>query len=404
MKQSLLFILLALPVLLSASKPMRSFWSVYPKKGEIPKTLLKRYKLPNKADDLKDWCRLNSVNDSNKKLTVSKKYKIPVYKIAFNGKNIRTSLGIDNLQTAKQIQAYNEMLDNNKLISDDYKSSGYLMVPRHLMEDVEVFDVPAKADKTADETPAAGKGNVYLGKNVILNQSSNRLSGKVYYIKSGHGGPDPGAIYKKGKTCMCEDEYAYDVSLRLYKILKEQGAKVYMVVMDPNDGIRSEEYLKCDQDEVTFPNKKIPINQLARLKSRMETINSLYVKNKKAGYKDQVFVSLHVDSRNKGHRQDVFFYYKDGSKKGKEIAENMHQTFKNKYDLYRGKNLYKGTVTTRSLYVLNNSAPPAVFVELANIKNPDDQKRLVYEENRQALAKWLAEGLTGKEVETAGTH
>ena len=44
---------------------------------------------------------------------------------------------------------------------------------------------------------------------------SNRLQGACFYVVSGHGGPDPGAIGKIGKVELHEDEYAYDVALRL---------------------------------------------------------------------------------------------------------------------------------------------------------------------------------------------
>ncbi|EXY73243.1 N-acetylmuramoyl-L-alanine amidase family protein [Bacteroides fragilis str. 3988T(B)14] len=36
--------------------------------------------------------------------------------------------------------------------------------------------------------------------------------------------------------------------------------------------------------------------------------------------------------------------------------------------------------------------PASVFVELGNIQNTFDQRRLVIPSNRQALAKWLMEG------------
>ena len=47
----------------------------------------------------------------------------------------------------------------------------------------------------------------------------NSLANKVYYIVAGHGGPDPGARCTDCKSTMCEDEYAYDVSLRLAREL-----------------------------------------------------------------------------------------------------------------------------------------------------------------------------------------
>ena len=43
--------------------------------------------------------------------------------------------------------------------------------------------------------------------------------------------------------------------------------------------------------------------------------------------------------------------------------------------------------------MLRECKPKAVFIELGNIRNSADQKRFVLESNREALAKWLYEGL-----------
>ena len=78
---------------------------------------------------------------------------------------------------------------------------------------------------------------------------SSELKGKVYYIISGHGGPDPGARCQKEGVFLCEDEYAYDISLRLARNLIKKGARVYIIVRD-NDGIRDERLLACDYEKV----------------------------------------------------------------------------------------------------------------------------------------------------------
>jgi N-acetylmuramoyl-L-alanine amidase len=78
---------------------------------------------------------------------------------------------------------------------------------------------------------------------------SNELKGAIFYLKSGHGGPDPGAIGKYQNHQVCEDEYAYDVTLRLAKNLIEKGATVYMITIDKNDGIRDDSFLMADKDE-----------------------------------------------------------------------------------------------------------------------------------------------------------
>ncbi|MFC2132819.1 N-acetylmuramoyl-L-alanine amidase, partial [Bacteroidota bacterium] len=58
----------------------------------------------------------------------------------------------------------------------------------------------------------------------------NQLKGTVYYLVAGHGGPDPGALGKYGNYTLPEDEYAYDVTLRLARSLISHGALVYLIV------------------------------------------------------------------------------------------------------------------------------------------------------------------------------
>ncbi|MBK9255247.1 MAG: N-acetylmuramoyl-L-alanine amidase [Saprospiraceae bacterium] len=219
------------------------------------------------------------------------------------------------------------------------------------------------------------------------------LEGQVYYIISGHGGPDPGAICTDCEHTLCEDEYAYDVALRLARNLMQHGATVYIIVQDPNDGIRDEKILKCDNDEVLHGNKTIPLSQKTRLRQRAEAVNVLYKKHKKKGVKIQKAIEIHVDSRNKDKRQDVFFYYNKLNADSKKLAENVQGVFQSKYAQHQKDRGYQGYVEDRGLYMVRSLLPTMLFVELANIKNTEDHKRLVISTNRQALANWLFEGL-----------
>jgi N-acetylmuramoyl-L-alanine amidase len=219
---------------------------------------------------------------------------------------------------------------------------------------------------------------------------SNVLKGAVYYLKSGHGGPDPGAMGKFMNHTLCEDEYAYDVILRLGRNLIENGATVYFIIRDPDDGIRDEQFLTADKNEVCYPNLEIPLNQVQRLKQRTNAINKLYSSNKG---KFQRMISIHVDSRSKGKNIDVFFYYDKLSKKGDKAARILKNTFQEKYQKNQPDRGYKGTVSARDLYVVTHTKPVSVYIELGNIHHARDQQRIVHPDNRQALANWLTVGL-----------
>ncbi|WP_188503066.1 N-acetylmuramoyl-L-alanine amidase family protein [Pontibacter amylolyticus] len=244
---------------------------------------------------------------------------------------------------------------------------------------------PAKVAARVLEMPLFGE------KYSRVEVKSAKLQGAVYYLSSGHGGPDPGAVGKYGNHDLAEDEYAYDVTIRLARVLMEHGATVYMIVQDPDNGIRDEGILKMDRNEVVYPNRPIPLNHSARLRQRTEAVNGLYLKHKGAY---QRMLAIHVDSRSESQNIDVFFYHHENSKDGEQLAKSIHQTFTNKYRRYQPNRDYSGNVTQRSsLYVIKYSHPPTVFIELGNIRNVKDQRRFVISDNRQALANWIYEGL-----------
>jgi len=219
----------------------------------------------------------------------------------------------------------------------------------------------------------------------------DRLGGAAFYLVSGHGGPDPGGIARIGGHVLYEDEYAYDVTLRLGRRLMEHGAKVHFIIRDPSSGIRAGRYLRGNKSEVCYPHQKIPLDQVARLRQRAAAVNQLYTKDVGAKYRRCLVV--HVDSRRKYEAIDIFFYHHSQSRAGRQLANTLRRTVEEKYRLNQPGRGYQGSVSTRNLYMLKETHPPAVFLELGNIHHPRDQERLTEPNNRQALANWLCEGI-----------
>lgn len=222
---------------------------------------------------------------------------------------------------------------------------------------------------------------------------NSKLKGHAYYIVSGHGGPDPGAMTKKGNVWISEDEYAYDVSLRLARNLIGHGATVYMITRDENDGIRDARILPMDKDETVWGGKSMPLDQKSRLNQRTSIINKLYYANRKKGYKTQRVIVTHIDSRYVGRKVDVFFYHNGNSSNGKMLANTMFNTIKKEYTTHQKGRGYDGVVSSRDLWMLRETKPTTVYIELGNIQNAFDQKRLLISDNRQAIANWLALGV-----------
>ena len=253
----------------------------------------------------------------------------------------------------------------------------------------EVVEVNTAETDSKDEE--LNKYSIFGEAEAYVTPKSETLENTVYYLISGHGGPDPGAMETYGGKTIAEDEYAYDVTLRLAKELLAHGAKVYVVVRDKNDGIRNQRVLEMDRDEVVYPDKEIPLDQLERLKQRVDVVNDLYLKH--SGRYQRLIVT-HVDSRSQGENIDVFFYYHEKSKNGKRLAESIHATFQKKYKRFQPYRNYTGTFTDRSnLYMVKNTLPAMAYIELGNIKNGKDKRRILDPNNRQALAKWISEGI-----------
>lgn len=255
-------------------------------------------------------------------------------------------------------------------------------------------DAPIKEESSATEiTKDTGSIKTFeiFGKEYEdVDIQNENLKGATYFLVAGHGGPDPGAVAEYNGKTLCEDEYAYDITLRLARNLIQHGATVYMIIRDNNDGIRDGWHLPLDHDELCYPNLSIPRNPNLRLRQRKDAVNQLY--NKYKGTYNRLVV-IHVDSRSKGEKIDVFFYHDKRSKQGKKLAENLRNTFDLKYKQHQPGRGYNGTVSDRSLYMLKYSWPVATFIELGNIHHERDLKRFIVETNRQALANWLLEGL-----------
>ncbi len=377
-----------------AHTPAENYFRTTALPGDGIYSLLRRYQLDKHYCNFERFYALNRLK-KDAVLIVGREYYLPILIYAFNGRTIRSSIGIDNWDLALRIQHYNERMLANRLREIDFREDRILWVPFHELNCPEQ-DLAIPSPVNADPEVAAGGNRIFpiFGKDYAhVPLQSNRLRGKVFYVVGGHGGPDPGAIGRRGKYRLCEDEYAYDVALRLCRNLVAHGATAYMITRDENDGIRKEQFLRCDEDEVVWGGASIYRSQKARLTQRSDAINELYEKHRLQGVPEQQLVVIHVDSRSQGERTDVFFYYHPESSEGHDLARKLHRKMKQKYRQYQSGRGYHGTVTGRDLHMLRETKPTSVYIELANIRNKSDQQRIILEHNRQALADWLFEGL-----------
>ena len=364
----------------------RSYFTTKAMNGDGVYSILRRYNLLNECN-LGHFYEINNLSASNA-LFRGQRYKLPVYIYRYNGKSIRSTIGIDDLDKALRIKTYNEQLRKSGLRKMTIESSKILWVPYH-----EMFCMAERVAKKNITSSNVKDYPIFGEKYRHVKIVDQKLKGQVYYIVSGHGGPDPGCDIHLNGHYLAEDEFAYDVSLRLARNLIAHGAKVELVVQDPNDGIRDNRYLKHDRDE-RCNGSKLPLNQKRRLAQRTDYINTMYYRYKKQGLTNQKVISIHVDSHaDKNQQIDVHFLYARGSSRGRNLAANLYKTFKAKYARYQKNRGYRGKIKDSGLYVVKNTAPPAVLVELGNMQNLRDHKRILSPANRQHLANWLYDGI-----------
>ena len=206
--------------------------------GEGAYAYLERHGLDRSNENLKKFKEINSL--SKLSLFKDKSYKLPIKVYKYNGKSIRTTIGIVDYDYAVMIQKYNERMVAEGIKKGDYRKDNILWVPEKLPES-------GKTAKTSDPGASKLKGTFPLfGKEYEdVELKSNKLTGHVYYVVAGHGGPDPGAVVTYGGHTLCEDEYAYDVTLRLAKRLLANDATVYIIINSILPYIYTYIYILC---------------------------------------------------------------------------------------------------------------------------------------------------------------
>jgi N-acetylmuramoyl-L-alanine amidase len=402
---------LLLFIVLFSNSYAQEYLKIRAKQGDGISIVLNRYNLAAHSCNIDTFLALNSLKRADQ-LQLAKAYKMPIYVYDYNDVSIRTTLNNNNYDLAVYIQEFNEEMYKAGLREFDYRIDKVLWVPVHALYctvESEIKKLNAIKAKIGDGDPSltshkedidqeTTKPISYANFPIFGNKHertpiyTKKLEGQVYYLLSGHGGPDPGAIGKKDGHILCEDEYAYDITLRYARDLLQHSATVYLITRD-DDGIRDDEYLESDKDETVWFNQSIPLNQGRRLKQRTSKINELYEKHRKEGAKVQRVIEIHIDSRYVTQKVDIFFYYYPGSSVGKKMANTMLKTIKSEYEEHQVNRGYKGVVKSRDLHTLRESKPPVVYIELGNIQNEFDQKRLLIVNNRQAIANWLTQGI-----------
>ena len=120
-------------------------------------------------------------------------------------------------------------------------------------------------------------------------QNNLKLIGKVIYLDPGHGGADPGTIYKD----IYEKDINLEICLKLQKVLEQEGAIVYLT-----------RYGDYDLSNNSYSRKKSDLNNRAKI------IN-------KSGA--DIYISIHLNSISSSTWRGAQVFYDDINPQNKEI-------------------------------------------------------------------------------------
>lgn len=230
---------------------------------------------------------------------------------------------------------------------------------------------------------------------------SSILKGYTFVLDPGHGGLDPGAIVKASDEAgnpvyLTEHEYVYDITLRVYALLKRHGAEAALTILAPNHLIRD-----TQPANNTLINEKNQVyNDLALnqgdssdawpngtqkgLEKRIAVAERVF-RGVPAGRR--VFLSLHADNNPYSpYGSGVYaLETKEGSSDGKSLA------FAEKLVPFLGSDAY---ARTQNLAVLRgNNADYKVLVEVHNLASDEQSQAMRAGSSRQLSAQKIVRGI-----------
>ena len=226
---------------------------------------------------------------------------------------------------------------------------------------------------------------------IIFNSFSQKSSSRlVVILDSGHGGSDWGGkeYLFKNKARITESAYCYDLTLRLEKLLKKEGIIVFKTTFSDKTEINNNKLNEIIHpcNNAIFVIDKTKVNNSRIGLSKRTTYASL-IRNEHYNL-DVIFIAIHFDITYR----DLIGVRIIKDKTSDKLALCLYQEFKKENLLINSKSFVKsGDIKNgiKNLYVLdnkNNKVIEKVLLELGNLKNSKDLKRIQDYRTREKYA------------------
>lgn len=182
--------------------------------------------------------------------------------------------------------------------------------------------------------------------------------GKVIYIDPGHGGIDPGALYKDIK----ESKINLEISIKLMNELERNGAIVYLTRYDDYD--LSVKY--------ALQRKRSDLSRRANIIN-----NSLC----------DLYLSIHLNADISNTWKGAQVFYDDVNEKNELIASIIQKSFMKNL---KTKREYK---EIKDNYMYPRIKRPGVLIEAGFISNPNERYLLQRDDYQKRIVLAIVEGL-----------
>jgi len=191
-----------------------------------------------------------------------------------------------------------------------------------------------------------------------IKKSDLELLGKVIYVDPGHGGPDPGTLYK--------DIYEKDINLEICKklqtILEEEGAIVYLT-----------RYGDYDLSKIyTGSRKKSDLNNRAKI-----------INDSKA----DIYISIHLNSISSSTWSGAQVFYDDINKNNYDLAMLMQDQLKKDLKTTREVKEISTMLMNRKITI------PGILIEAGFLSNPNDRYLLQKSDYQYKIVESIKKGI-----------
>lgn len=192
----------------------------------------------------------------------------------------------------------------------------------------------------------------------FVNAQEQKLKGKIIYLDPGHGGRDPGAMYKELK----ESEINLQITNKLKKELESHGATVYQTRIGDYD--------------------------LSKIATKNHKRNDLETRAKLINESDcDIYISIHLNSDPSPTWSGTQIFYTNKNEENKKLAEIIQTRFKENLKMKREIKQLK------NMYLFDRLKKPGVLIEVGFISNANDRYLLKQKNHQQKLSQTITQAI-----------